>query len=207
MTHNVALEDPALMSWSLIARHHRLWADKKSLIYISLLRISCAAPWEQRCCSSKWLYGKRGQKTPIPAYLGEVNKHQALPLAAQQPSLLLSGTFMMRLKLYRDTKVRNAAGIHELTKLPAEPPPLHLNFRNVVKDSPPETPPSWSLKPPLLLRRRQRILLCVLLVYVTFHRCKWAYKNESTAALTVYFNPIKSECWVWDAICRTNWEP
>lgn len=46
-------------------------------------------------------------KTPIPASLGEVNKHQALPLAAEQPSLLLSGTFMMRLKLYRDTKVRN----------------------------------------------------------------------------------------------------
>lgn len=86
-------------------------------------------------------------KAPIPAYLREANKHQALPLAAKQPSLLLSGTFMMRLKLYRDTKVRNTRWQPRADKALSWASPHFTSLSaNAVKDSPPEIPPSWSLK-------------------------------------------------------------
>lgn len=80
--------------------------DKKSLIYISFWEIH-AALQEQNCSILASGSSEEKAKTSILAYLTEATNAEPVGLAAARSSQLLSGTFMMRLKLYRVTKVGN----------------------------------------------------------------------------------------------------
>jgi len=65
------------MSHILIARHRGLREDKKSLIYISFLKIQSALPQEQHHSIPASGSSEEKAKISIPAYLTEANKHWA----------------------------------------------------------------------------------------------------------------------------------
>lgn len=75
MTCNAILQDPALVSCILTARHHGLREEKKSLIYISFLKTQSAMLQEQR--HSILVSGSSEEKAKISilGYLTEANKY------------------------------------------------------------------------------------------------------------------------------------